>query len=335
MSYLKNAIVILNFNGRNHLETFLPSVIKHSDGCEIFVADNASTDDSIHYLKQNHAKVFILALSQNYGFAEGYNQALAQIKAENYILLNSDVEVTPNWTLPLLASLDQEKTGAVQAKILSYTQKNLFEYAGAAGGFLDKFGYPYCRGRIFDTCEKDNGQYDNDIAIFWATGACFAIKAEVFHKLGGFDARFFAHMEEIDLCWRLQNEGYINRYVGNSTVYHLGGGTLNKNNPRKTYLNFRNGLLMLVKNLPSSSLIPILGARLVLDGLSGLKFLLGGKWQDTLAILKAHFAFYSLMPIYLFKRKSQPITAKRSKFSVVFQYFIKKQTTYQSLPNHD
>ena len=241
----KIAVVILNWNGAKLLEQFLPSVMAYSDEAKIYVADNASTDDSIAVIKEKFPSVTIIQNDGNYGFAKGYNVALQNIEEEYYALVNSDIEVTPNWLTPILSIFENEKeTGIIQPKILDFKNKEYFEYAGAAGGFIDKYGYPFCRGRIFETIEKDNHQYDNEREIFWATGACFFIRKEVYRKLNGFDGDFFAHQEEIDLCWRAFNLGYKIKYTYNSIVYHVGGATLNQSNPKKTYLNFRNSLLM-------------------------------------------------------------------------------------------
>lgn len=332
---MNTAVVILNFNGKHHLSTFLPSVIEHSPNVEIWVVDNNSSDDSFQFFGINFPSVRILALDRNYGFSEGYNQALKKIEAANYILLNSDVEVTKDWSLPLIERLNERgDVVACQPKVLSYLKKNTFEYAGASGGFLDKWGYPFCRGRIFDHCEEDLGQYDDKAEIFWATGACFAIKADVFHKLGGFDARFFAHMEEIDLCWRIHNAGYKVVCEPSSVVFHLGGGTLNKSNPHKTFLNYRNSLAMLFKNLPKKSVLPILGLRLILDGIVGLRLLLTGKWKDVLAIIKAHFSFYAMIPYLLHQSKNRPRSNnKLYPKSIIWAYFVKRIREFSELPH--
>jgi hypothetical protein len=306
-----------------------------SEQAEIWLADNGSHDDSIEFIEDNYPNIKLLKLKTNSGFAGGYNAALKGIAADNYILLNSDVEVTEYWLPPLISQLDQNNLAACQPKILSFSNKEYFEYAGAAGGFLDKWGYPFCRGRIFDTCEKDEGQYNDSKVIFWATGACLAIKSKVFHELGGFDERFFAHMEEIDLCWRINNTGLSINYVPASEVYHLGGGTLNKSNPKKTFLNYRNSLAMMVKNLPVIVIFPKLIIRLALDGISCVKFLTEGNWQDCLAIIKAHFSFYGMIPYLIgkskgYKRSSLKLYPK----SIVWEYFIKGKQTYSEL-DHD
>jgi GT2 family glycosyltransferase len=244
------AVVLLNWNGKNFLQKFLPSVIENSDNASIYVADNGSEDGSVDFLKQNFPSINIICFEKNYGFAKGYNMALQQIEAEYFVLLNSDVEVTPNWISPIITFLDsKEDYVACQPKILSYYDRSYFEYSGGAGGFIDRYGYPFCRGRLFDTLEKDNGQYDEDCEIFWATGACLFVRAQVFHEFGGFDEDFFAHMEEIDLCWRFKNAGYKIGYCHSSVIYHVGGGSLPKSSPYKTYLNIRNNEVMLIKNL--------------------------------------------------------------------------------------
>ena len=291
----KAAIVILNWNGVHHLKEFLPSVINYTPGdiADIIVADNGSTDESIAYIQSNYSKVQILKLDKNYGFAGGYNKALEQIEHPILVLLNSDVAVTENWLIPLIDVLEKdEKIASVMPKIKSYLQQDTFEYAGAAGGYIDYLGYPFCRGRWLDKIEKDSGQYNDELEVFWATGACMCIKNEVFKKAGGFDSSFFAHMEEIDLCWRIIHLGYKNWYTSKATVYHLGGGTLNKTNPRKTYLNYRNNLMMLYKNLPANKLNKVLFIRKLLDGLSAIKHLLSFEFKHAIAILNAHIDYY-------------------------------------------
>jgi GT2 family glycosyltransferase len=320
----KVAVVILNYNGQKFLETFLPSVVNYSENCKIIVADNASTDNSISFLANTYPQIKLVQLPQNEGFAGGYNSALNQIEAEYYVLLNSDVEVTHNWIQPIIDLMDSDKTiAACQPKIRSYHQKTHFEYAGAAGGYIDWLGYPFCRGRVFDAYEEDLGQYNDTKEVFWATGACMFVRAEIFHKLGGFDAHFFAHMEEIDLCWRMKNAEKKVFYCSDSTVFHLGGGTLHKSNPRKTFLNYRNGLAMLYKNLPSNKLFITLLFRLVLDGISGIKLLLSGSLSDFLAIIKAHFAFYGLIP--KLKRQSPKTVSQIYQKSIVWEHFVKKE----------
>lgn len=319
------AVVILNYNGRNFLEKFLPSVVSNADGSEIIVADNASNDDSIAFLKNNYPQVRLIQLSDNQGFAGGYNAALKQITAEYYILLNSDVEVTPHWIRPIIDLMSANlEIAACQPKIKSFGQKTHFEYAGAAGGYIDWLGYPFCRGRVFDSYEEDLGQYNDTKEVFWATGACMFVRASVFHQLGGFDAHFFAHMEEIDLCWRMKNNGHKIFYCSDSVVFHVGGGTLHKSNPRKTFLNYRNGLAMLYKNLPANKLVYTIFLRLILDGVSGLKLLLDGSFADFWAVIKAHFAFYAMIP--KLERKSPKEVSQIYKKSIVLEYFVSKTT---------
>lgn len=326
----KVAIVILNYNGQRFLEKFLPSVIQNADACEIIVADNASTDNSVPFMTQTYPEIRLIQLLYNSGFAGGYNEALKQIKATYYILLNSDIEVTPNWIAPVIELMNANPNiAACQPKIRDYHKPSYFEYAGAAGGYIDWLGYPFCRGRIFDTCEPDTGQYDDAREVFWATGACMFVRADVFHESGGFDAQFFAHMEEIDLCWRMKNAGYEIYYTPTSTVYHVGGGTLHKSNPRKTFLNYRNGLAMMYKNLPDNQLFSIIFMRLVLDGVSSIKFLLAGSFKDIWAILKAHFAFYAMIP-RLERTSPKPLKDIYPK-SIVLAYFLKKKKTFGEL----
>ncbi len=326
---MKIAIVILNWNGKKLLETFLPSIIKFSNST-IYVADNASSDDSVKFVKNNFSSVKIIQNKTNGGYAKGYNEALKHIDADIYCLINSDIEVTENWLSPILSVFEKEEnTAIIQPKILDFKDKTKFEYAGAGGGFIDKFGYPYCRGRIFDTLEKDNDQYNDTTEIFWASGACFFIRSEVFHKLKGFDEDYFAHQEEIDLCWRTKNLGYTIKYVGTSTVYHVGGATLSETNPFKTYLNFRNNLLTLLKNLPSNLVFFIIFSRLWLDGIAGIRFAFQLKFKHVLAIIKAHFSFYSLFFKFLQKRKKiKQINNYYERKSIIWNYFIKNKQVF-------
>ncbi|CAM3502009.1 glycosyltransferase [Flavobacterium gelidilacus] len=328
----KIAVVILNWNGTKLLQQFLPSVIEYSENATIYVADNASTDESITILKRDFPSVKIIQNKSNYGFAKGYNEALQFVEESYYALINSDIEVTKNWLKPIVELFDSEpKTAIIQPKILDFKKKSHFEYAGAAGGFIDKYGYPFCRGRIFDTLEEDQGQYNDEIEIFWATGACFFIRKEVYHELKGFDADFFAHQEEIDLCWRVFNLGHLAKYTRKSVVYHVGGATLDVANPRKTFLNFRNSLFMLVKNLPLNQLIQVLFIRMILDGIAAFKFLFQGKPKHFLAVGKAHFYFYLKFNTFFAKRKSN-LKANYFKInSIVKTYFIKKQKTFLEL----
>jgi GT2 family glycosyltransferase len=321
----KTAVVILNWNGAKLLQQFLPSVIQFSGDATIYVADNASTDTSIAVLKKEFPTIKIIENTGNYGFAKGYNEALKCVEEPYYALVNSDIEVTENWLQPIEAIFDSEpNTAIIQPKLLDYKKKTHFEYAGAAGGFIDKYGFPFCRGRIFDTLEEDLGQYDTETEIFWATGACFFIRKEVFRSLQGFDSDFFAHQEEIDLCWRANNVGHTIKYCPTSVVYHVGGATLNEANPMKTFLNFRNSLLMLTKNLPKNKLIPVLFIRLFLDGLAGIQLLFQGKITHIFAILKAHFHFYHLLGKNL---KTDYFYTK----SIVWNYFVQKKKTFNRI----
>ena len=320
----KIAVVILNWNGAKLLEQFLPSIITYSEEATIYVADNASTDNSIQFIKDNYPTIKIIQNDGNYGFANGYNIALQEVEEEYYCLLNSDVEVTEKWLTPILSLFESEKDVAIiQPKILDFKNKEYFEYAGAAGGFIDKYGYPFCRGRIFETIEKDNHQYDDEKDIFWVSGACFFIRKDIYRKLNGFDGDFFAHQEEIDLCWRAFNLGYKAKYTSQSIVYHVGGATLNEGNPKKTFLNFRNSLLMLLKNLPKNKLYTILFMRLVLDGIAGIKFIFQGKFKHCFAIIKAHFHFYHLISKNLNKRNSVQKANYFHTKSIVYFYFVK------------
>lgn len=294
---MKVAIAILNWNGKNWLEKFLPSVLQYSDEAKVYVIDNASTDGSVAFLKDNFPDVIVVQNSKNCGFAEGYNKGLKHINADIYCLLNSDVEVTENWIKPIQKLfLNDENIAAIQPKILAHHHKNQFEFAGAAGGQIDHLGYPYCRGRILNQCETDFGQYDDECEIFWASGCAFFIRSKDFWLEKGFDERFFAHQEEIDLCWRLKNRGRKIYYTYKSHVYHVGGGTLSKQSPKKTFLNFRNNLSMLVKNLPKNKLLSIVFLRLILDGIAA--FYLGFKegFAHFFAVIKAHFSFYRHLP---------------------------------------
>jgi GT2 family glycosyltransferase len=329
------AVVILNYNGEKHLAKFLPSVVRFTPEAEIIIADNASTDTSVFLLRTHYPALRVIEMQENTGFSKGYNIALQQVDAQYYVLLNSDVEVTENWLAPLIALMNgKPNIAACQPKIKSFLHKNLFEYAGAGGGFIDTYGYPFCRGRIFDSLEVDNGQYNNTQEVFWASGACMAVRADLYHQLGGLDDDFFAHMEEIDLCWRLKNAGYQIFYCGESEVYHLGGGTLGYQNPRKTYLNFRNSLVMLIKNLPASSVFFITFFRMVLDGIAGLQFLLKKDFAKFKAVLKAHAYIYQNLFFILRKRKKARLNTQKNeikgimKGSIVWKYFIKKQEKF-------
>jgi len=340
MSSPRVAIVILNWNGAKLLKQFLPSVVEFSknDSTEIIVADNGSTDESLSMLQKDFPEVRVLDLKQNYGFARGYNEALKLINADYFVILNSDVEVTSGWLKSPINLMEADPSiAAVQPKILSFYQKNHFEYAGAAGGFIDRFGYPFCRGRIFNEVEADNGQYDNSIDIFWATGACMFVRAGLFHEIGGFDADFWAHMEEIDLCWRLKNRGYRVVYTPESSVYHVGGGTLAYDNPQKLFLNFRNNLWLLYKNLPANQLLPILSVRMILDAVAAFKLLAEFNLNGIRSVLKAHYQFYKSIPSLNRKRRqagwdghfSQP--AEKLPRSIVFQFYIRKRKRFSEI----
>jgi GT2 family glycosyltransferase len=330
----KIAVVILNWNGVQLLEQFLPSIVAYSPEATIYIADNASTDTSISFVSQHYPSIQIIKNEGNYGFAKGYNEALQHIDAEIYALVNSDIEVTSNWLEPILATFEKEpQTAIVQPKILDYKNKSYFEYAGAAGGFIDQYGYPFCRGRIFETIEKDLGQYNDNCTIFWASGACFFIRSSVYNELAGFDPDFFAHQEEIDLCWRVNNKKYKIKYNSKSLVYHVGGATLEQGNPLKTFLNFRNSLLMLTKNLPKTSLIPILFIRLFLDGVAGIQFITKGKFKHCFAIIKAHFSFYSLFSKNYSKRDTYQSKKYYKTKSIVYQYYLKNGKVFEKLFN--
>ncbi len=333
----QTAVVILNYNGRKYLTDFLPSVINHSPDTTIYVADNASTDDSLSILKNGFPSVKIIQLFENHGFAQGYNEALEQIKGQfkYYILLNSDVEVTPTWIEPVISLMElNPNIAACQPKILSYHEKTHFEYAGAAGGFIDRLGYPFCRGRVFLSIEEDFGQYNDTREVFWATGACMFVQADIFHNLEGFDGDFFAHMEEIDLCWRMKHAGYQIFASGDSTVYHVGGGTLHKSNPYKTFLNFRNGLVMLYKNHPDKGLYRTLLTRLILDGVAGVKFLFFDSWEDCWAVARAHFNFYVHFRKWHKKRRKihkRDDLRQIFKRNIVWQYFVIGKETFEEM----
>ena len=336
---MKIAIVILNWNGKKLLKQFLPNVIAHSrDNAEIIIADNDSKDDSISFLKEKYPEIKIILNRENGGFAKGYNDALSSVDAEYFVLLNSDVEVTAGWIQPILSLMEMDKSiAACQPKLLSYKEKDKFEYAGASGGFIDNWGYPFCRGRIFNNLEVDEQQYDQITETFWATGACMFVRASSFWEVGGFDVDFFAHMEEIDLCWRMRNAGYKIMVCPTSKVYHVGGGTLPKNNPQKTYLNFRNNLLMIFKNAPTKDMWRIFIVRLFLDGIAGIKFLMEGNWKDCFAVVRAHFYFY--LNIMAIKNKRSKLSKNRLKTSkqfiypgsIVFNYYVQKKKTFKSL----
>lgn len=331
---LKTAVVILNWNGKQLLEQFLPSIVNFSAGqAEVYVADNASTDNSIAYVKEHFPTVNIVINSENGGYAKGYNDALQHIEADIYCLINSDIEVTENWLSPIFNVFKEESnTAIIQPKLLDFKDKTKFEYAGAGGGFVDSLGYPYCRGRVFNHLETDEGQFNDTSEIFWASGACFFIRSTVFHRLGGFDEDYFAHQEEIDLCWRTHNEGYTVKYVGTSTVYHVGGATLQESNPHKTYLNFRNSLLTIVKNIPRKYVMFTILSRLVLDGVAGVKFALELRPIHTWSIIKAHLSFYKNLFRFIKKRRK---LQRKEHYSIhkfiAWQYFILGRIKFKNL----
>ena len=335
----KIAIVILNWNGREFLERFLPGVVRHSSspGVKIIVADNGSSDDSVEFIRNKFKKIEIIELDKNYGFAGGYNKAFEKINSEYYILLNSDVEVSENWIEPIIKKMDNDPVvAAAMPKILSYHERSQFEYAGAAGGFIDKWGYPFCRGRILNNIEPDNNQYNDSIEIFWASGACLFIRSKIFHDAGGFDDDFFAHMEEIDLCWRIKNLGYKIYCYPCSQVYHIGGGTLPNETPSKLFLNFRNSLWLLLKNLPAKKLYPVLLIRRILDGLAAMKFYLTLDWRKGNAVFKAHLSYYKHFRKMKQKRKSadfknKDLPSSVYKKSILISYFLKKKKTFNEL----
>ena len=332
------AVVILNFNGAEMLRAFLPSVVDYSPEAEVIVADNCSTDASAQVMREEFPAVRYIQLEKNYGFADGYNRALAQVEAEYFLLLNSDVEVTQGWLAPMLEYMDSHPgVAASQPKLLSYKNKKEFEYAGACGGFIDKYGYPYCRGRIFDTVEEDKGQYDSVAELFWATGAALMIRAEDYRAAGGLDGTFFAHMEEIDLCWRLRSRGRGIVCIPQSCVYHVGGATLNKSNPRKTYLNFRNNLLMLYKNLPENELSHVMFVRALLDYVAAFKSLLSGDAAGCRAVLQARRDFRRIKHDYSDLRREnlekcvEADVKERASFSILWKYYAGGRRLFSEL----
>jgi GT2 family glycosyltransferase len=332
------AVVILNFNGAEMLRAFLPSVVDYSPEAEVIVADNCSTDASAQVMREEFPAVRYIQLEKNYGFADGYNRALAQVEAEYFLLLNSDVEVTQGWLAPMLEYMDSHPdVAACQPKLLSYKNKKEFEYAGACGGFIDKYGYPYCRGRIFDTVEEDKGQYDSVAELFWATGAALMIRAEDYRAAGGLDGTFFAHMEEIDLCWRLRSRGRGIVCIPQSCVYHVGGATLNKSNPRKTYLNFRNNLLMLYKNLPENELRHVMFVRALLDYVAAFKSLLSGDAAGCRAVLQARRDFLRIKHDYSDLRREnlekcvEADVKERTSFSILWKYYAGGRRLFSKL----
>ena len=337
---MSTAIVILNWNGANYLQQFLPILIENTSisGVEIIVADNASTDTSLEVLRDKFPAIRTIVLDKNYGFAGGYNKALEQVDSDYYVLLNSDVEVTPNWLEPLVEYMNEhDDVAACQPKIHAYHRRTHFEHAGAAGGFIDRFGFPFCRGRILGNAEEDKGQYDSVIDVFWATGACLMTRSKTYWKVGGLDDEFFAHMEEIDLCWRLKSRGYRIVCVPESTVYHIGGGTLNVESPHKTYLNFRNNLLMLYKNIPAKLLKETMFWRVVFDYLAAFQFFVTGKTANAKSVLKARADFNRMQPDFKEKRRENILYATTDNESEIFQgsivlnYYLKGRKTYSTL----
>lgn len=327
------AVVILNWNGIDLLKKFLPDVVQFSPEATIYIADNASTDQSVKFVKDTYPSVHILQNAKNGGYAKGYNDALAGLDEDIFVLLNSDVQVTPHWLEPLIDIFEKQPlVAAVQPKILDYKDPEYFEYAGAAGGYIDRFGYPFCRGRVFEHLEKDKGQYDDEREIFWASGACLAIRREAFYEVGALDENYFAHQEEIDLCWRLYNFGYKVKFSPQSQVYHVGGATLNSMNPAKTFYNFRNSLFNLVKNVPASSLFPVVLCRMLLDGVAAFKFLFSQGISHFTAVLRAHFSFYKHLPQLLEERKKLPKKVGYFyKNSVLCERFLRGKKTFSDL----
>lgn len=336
---MKVAVVILNWNGKHLLRQFLPGVIQCSPGAEIVVADNASSDDSVAMLKAEFPSVRIICIASNKGYTGGYNEALREIDAKYCVLLNSDIEVTEGWLEPIVQLMDSDPlVAAVQPKIRAFKQRSHFEYAGAAGGYLDRLGFPFCRGRIFEVLEEDFGQYDDTREVFWASGACMFVRTEVFRACEGFDESFFAHMEEIDLCWRMKNQGWKVMYEPKSVVFHIGGGTLDKSNWRKTYLNFRNNLELMYKNIEDQYLFRSLFVRMLLDGVAAFKFLVSNGFSHFWAIVRAHLHFYRLLPQIRQKRRALKKKVRNRNStgvymgSVVIDYFIRGKRSFKALP---
>ncbi len=334
----KVAVVILNWNGEGYLRKFLPTLLMHTPSAiaDIYIADNASCDGSVDYVKHAHPNIKLILFDENHGFAGGYNRALEKIDADYYILLNSDIEVTANWIRPVIRIMENDlSVAACMPKIKSFSRKEYFEYAGAAGGYIDFLGYPFCRGRLLQTVEKDHGQYDDMKNIFWATGACMFIRGTAFKETGGFDADFFAHMEEIDLCWRLKKKGLKIVYVPDAVVFHVGGGTLPNESPYKLFLNIRNNLFMLFKNLPPAKLLPLVLTRTVLDALMAITYLLQFKPRFTWAVFKAHIAVLINIPT-LIKKRERRLTKKKIDGiypgSIILNYFVKKNKLFSHLP---
>lgn len=333
------AVVILSYNGTKWHELFFPTIVAEAHtGYDVVLADNASTDNTLEYVQQHFPTVKTLRITENYGFANGYYEALKQIQAKYYILLSADFEVTPGWFPPLHKAMEANTMlAACQPKVRYWREREMFEYAGAGGGFMDNFGYLFCRGRIFFDIEKDNGQYNDDIEVFWASGGCFMVRSELYHKVGGLDNELYAHMEEVDLCWRLKNIGYAIGYIGGSTVFHVGGSVISYGSSQKLYYNFRNNLVLLIKNEKGTKLLWLFPLRLVLDGLAGLRLLLTGNGKQTLTIIKAHFHFYRDLGKWLKKRRKnkQLITVRNEEGiyprSIVWDYFLLRKKVFSKL----
>lgn len=332
------AVVILNWNGEKMLREFLPDVVRHSTGAEIVVADNASTDGSLQMLEREFPTVRRIVLDRNYGFAQGYHLALEQVDAEFYLLLNNDVQVGADWLSPMMEYMDKNPhVAACQPKLLCHWDRTRFEYAGASGGYIDTWGYPYCRGRVMGTVEEDKGQYDEPASLLWATGAALMIRREAYWQAGGLDGRFFAHQEEIDLCWRLRSRGYGIACVPQSKVWHVGGGTLPKDSPHKTYLNFRNNLLLLYKNLPSERLETVMRVRFWLDALASVQFLLTGKWGSFLAVWRGRRDFFRMRPLFVADRERNLKEAvlspvpEQTAVSILWQYYARGKKTFKEI----
>ena len=332
---IKTAVVILNWNGKKLLEQFIPSVISHtvSDDCSVVIADNGSTDDSVAFMKTEYPDVPLIVLDRNYGFAEGYNKVLEKVDSEYVVLLNSDVETTPGWVTGLISFMDTNlDVAAVQPKILSYSDRDKFEYAGAAGGFIDKYGYPFCRGRILNTVETDEGQYDKEIDIFWATGACMCVRLRDYQEAGGLDGRFFAHMEEIDLCWRFNARGRRVMCIPSSIVYHVGGASLSKDNPKKMYLNFRNNLLMLYKNVTQEKFNRTFFFRYIFDFMAFIHLLVKGQFKSAKAVIKAYIDYFEMRKSYKSIRAENmskvtvPDISSQFNKSLLINYYTGKKT---------
>jgi GT2 family glycosyltransferase len=337
---IRIAVVILNWNGLHHLKKFLPTICRYSDtaGARVIVVDNGSTDESVEYIRQSLPEVELITFSENLGFAPGYYRALKQIDAQYFVLLNSDVEVTPGWLEPLVAAMDADSgLGACMPRMRDYHRREYFEYAGAAGGYIDILGYPFCRGRLLSNVEKDTGQYDDNRYVFWATGACMFVRSMAYFRAGGLDSDFFAHMEEIDLCWRMRRIGFTVQAIPESIVYHIGGGTLPNNNPHKLFLNYRNNLYLLFKNLSPVRLVPVILIRMILDGLSAMAYLFSGNGGFFRAVIKAHLAFYTKIPSLVRKRIALKGTIGKANIkeifpgSILFNFFVRKRRSFSEL----